>query len=190
VVSAPVQRTDARFVAATHVDLASAVEQGRFRADLLSRLERWHIHVAPLRRRKEDIIPLAEHFACSFARRRVRLTRSLALALLRYDWPANVRELQSVIEQAVVASRGAGELTLDDTLMHRLRPATPSQAPRAVAAPRPVVSRPGAGELAARFRELNGNARRLAAELSIGRTTLYRWFADAGIDIRELRTGG
>ncbi len=97
---------DVRLIAATNVDLAQAVEQRRFRADLYYRLMVFPITLPPLRDRSEDIPPLAEHFLqlC-----RVKLNRGdiifddQALArLAQYDWPGNIRELQNVIERAAI----------------------------------------------------------------------------------------
>jgi transcriptional regulator with PAS, ATPase and Fis domain len=206
-----VHRTDTRFVTATHVDLRAAVMAGRFRADLLNRLERWNIDVPALRFRRQDVLPLAHHFARRLTGGAVLLSRQLAFALLRYDWPGNVRELQAVMEQAVVAAPGATALDLDAQLADKLQSRSPfaypvhatqptleddtlppPQKPAQLPPPkrRPPVRRPAPSELRARFQQLECNARRLAAELNIGRTTLYRWFLDAGIDIRELRSAG
>jgi DNA-binding NtrC family response regulator len=180
------KRASARFVAATHVALDEAVEMGRFRADLKSRLERWVIDVPPLRKRREDILPLARHFA-----RSARLSRSFAHALIRYDWPANVRELQAVIEEALLEQSLDEPLALSQALAQRIavrdtvRDSTippPRASRRGLSLPRP-----SAEVLVARFRELGENARALAEELGVGRTTLYRWFKDAGVDMRDIR---
>ncbi len=186
--------TDARFVAATHTALEEAVEAGRFRADLYGRLNRWCIDVPPLRDRREDIIPLAIHFAQQLtARPEATIARSLAHALLRYHWPANVRELRSVIEQAALESSGSELLTMSEGIEQRLALA-PASAPKPAARPagkrqrRGVRrKRPEATSLREMFAAAGGNARALAAELGVGPTTLYRWFREAGIDVRQLR---
>ena len=98
-----------RLVAATNQDLEALVRQGRFREDLYYRLNVVHIHLPPLRERREDIVPLAEHFLERFRRELHKpvegFTREALYALLEYDWPGNVRELQNVIERAVVLTR-------------------------------------------------------------------------------------
>jgi transcriptional regulator with PAS, ATPase and Fis domain len=177
----------ARFVAATNVDLDRAVTAGRFRADLLGRLDRWVIDVPPLRQRREDVVPLALHFARRMLGRQARLSRSLAHALLLYDWPANVRELESVVEGLVMQAGDADTLTLDDELAARLE--TDEPAPDAAPMSRRGVrrARPSPEALHARFVELGYNASALALEFGIGRTTLYRWFREAGFDVRDLR---
>jgi len=101
-------RTDARLIAATNRDLAAMVEQQRFRSDLFYRLNVFPVYVPPLRERSEDIPLLVRHFAQEFSQRmnkRIETIPSEALqALVRYQWPGNIRELQNVIERAVILS--------------------------------------------------------------------------------------
>jgi len=97
---------DVRLIAATNVDLAQAVMEKRFRADLYYRLKVFPITLPPLRERSEDIPLLAQHFLelCRVKLNRGDLTFSeSALArLTQYDWPGNIRELQNVIERAAI----------------------------------------------------------------------------------------
>jgi formate hydrogenlyase transcriptional activator len=103
-------RTDARLVAATNVDLPGMVDAKRFRADLYYRLNVFPVHVPPLRERPEDIPALVKHFARQFAKRMGRRIQWIATtamdALVGYAWPGNIRELQNVIERAVIRSAG------------------------------------------------------------------------------------
>ena len=97
---------DVRIIAATNRDLEADVEAGRFREDLLYRLNVLEVCVPPLRERPEDILRLARHFA-SFAARAARrpapeLSRAAEQALVAYPWPGNVRELRNTIERAVI----------------------------------------------------------------------------------------
>jgi DNA-binding NtrC family response regulator/pSer/pThr/pTyr-binding forkhead associated (FHA) protein len=98
--------TNARVVAATHRDLEAEVRAGRFRQDLLYRIGGFTIVVPPLRDRKSEILPLAEHFARITAAEQGRPTPTLADdardALTGYTWPGNVRELKNAIERALV----------------------------------------------------------------------------------------
>jgi DNA-binding NtrC family response regulator len=97
-----------RVVAATNRDLKQMVEQGEFRADLFYRLNGFEVLVPPLRERRDDIVPLAEHFVRnhSFSRRiDKRLSGAAARRLVAYDWPGNIRELKNVIERAIILSR-------------------------------------------------------------------------------------
>jgi transcriptional regulator with PAS, ATPase and Fis domain len=180
----------ARIVMATNVALPEAVAEGRFRADLLGRITRWTVDVPPLRERREDIIPIALRCAARHAGVAVRFARSFAHALLRYDWPANIRELQSVVEQTLLAQGTSEPLQLDDELAARLAAgATPTGEHTPLRPSRRGVRRvrPSAEELAERFRALGQNATALAAELGVGRTTVYRWIREAGFDVGDLR---
>ncbi|HEV2418886.1 MAG TPA: sigma 54-interacting transcriptional regulator [Terriglobia bacterium] len=102
--------SDARLVAATNRDLASLVEEQRFRADLFYRLNVFPVQVPPLRERPEDIPPLVRHFVQQFSRRMNKTIDTILVetmnALTRYYWPGNVRELQNVIERAVILTKG------------------------------------------------------------------------------------
>jgi transcriptional regulator with PAS, ATPase and Fis domain len=98
---------DVRVVAATNRNLADMVAQGQFREDLLYRLRVIHIHVPPLRERKEDVRVLVEHLAVKSAARPVDFTEEALRTLERYRWPGNVRELQNVVEQALWMSNGS-----------------------------------------------------------------------------------
>jgi PAS domain S-box-containing protein len=101
---------DVRVIAATNKDLEKLVLDGAFREDLFYRLSVFPIEVPPLRKRKEDVIQLAQHFlerTCNdFGRQTMKLTRNQADQIQNYDWPGNVRELKNVIERAVILSRG------------------------------------------------------------------------------------
>ena len=105
-----------RIVAATNRSLKKEVDEGRFRQDLYYRLNVFPIEVAPLRARKGDIPPLAAHFLKHAAQRlklRIpRLTRAHVTELQSYDWPGNIRELQNVIERAVILAQ-SGSLHFD-----------------------------------------------------------------------------
>jgi len=103
-------RTDARLVTATNVDLPEMVDEKRFRADLYYRLNVFPIKLPALRERRDDIPLLVGYFARQYARRMGRKVRSIASsamdALVRYSWPGNIRELQNLIERAVIRSAG------------------------------------------------------------------------------------
>jgi formate hydrogenlyase transcriptional activator len=103
-------RTDARLIAATNRDLASLSAEHKFRQDLFYRLNVFPITVPPLRDRREDIPMLVRHFAQTFARRMKKPIETIPTeamdALTRYDWPGNIRELQNLIERAVILTTG------------------------------------------------------------------------------------
>ena len=104
-------RSDARLIAATNRDLGAMVEEKAFRADLYYRLNVFPIQVPPLRERTEDIPALVRHFVQQFARQMNRAIDTIPAesmaALQRYPWPGNIRELQNLIERAVILSPGA-----------------------------------------------------------------------------------
>ena len=98
---------DVRVVAATNRNLADMVANGQFREDLLYRLRVIHIHVPPLRERKEDVRVLVQHLASKNASRPVEFSDEALRTLERYRWPGNVRELQNVVEQALWMANGS-----------------------------------------------------------------------------------
>jgi formate hydrogenlyase transcriptional activator len=109
-------RTNARLIAATNRDLEGMVGEQRFRSDLFFRLNVFPLQVPALRERQGDIPLLVRHFAQQFSRRMNKLIQTIPSgvmdALSRYHWPGNIRELQNIIERAVIISTGP-ELALD-----------------------------------------------------------------------------
>ena len=101
-------RTDARLIAATNRNLEAMVSEQKFRSDLFFRLNVFPVHVPPLREREGDIPLLARNFAQQFSRRMNKVIETIPSAtmdaLCRYYWPGNIRELQNVIERAVIVS--------------------------------------------------------------------------------------
>jgi formate hydrogenlyase transcriptional activator len=102
-------RSDVRIIAATNRDLNAEVTAGRFRADLFYRLNVYPITVPPLRKRREDIPLLVEHFIAHLAppigKRIERIPRPTMKQMKKYDWPGNVRELRNVLERSIITSR-------------------------------------------------------------------------------------
>ncbi|RZK51504.1 MAG: GAF domain-containing protein, partial [Hymenobacter sp.] len=105
-----VLHTDARVLAATNRVLEDEVRAGRFRADLYYRLNVFPIHLVPLRERAEDIAPLVQHYLGTLSKRLARPPRPIRPAdlarLQAYAWPGNIRELEHVLEQAIIVSQG------------------------------------------------------------------------------------
>jgi transcriptional regulator with GAF, ATPase, and Fis domain len=131
------RKSDVRIVAATNRDLAAEVEAGRFRADLFYRLNVFSIESPPLRERREDIPLLADHFIQVCARRLHRppplLSEAGLRTLMARDWPGNIRELENVIERAIILARD-GQLRFD------LAPVAPPRRPHTSGA-LPLLSR-------------------------------------------------
>ncbi|PKD40726.1 Fis family transcriptional regulator [Methylomonas sp. Kb3] len=101
---------DVRVIAATNVNLEEAVAASHFRADLYYRFNVAAIHLAPLRERPGDILPLARHFLKVYGDRlgygEIKLSPSTELALLNYDWPGNIRELENAVHRALLVCPG------------------------------------------------------------------------------------
>lgn len=106
--SSRTHQVDVRLVAATHRDLTGMVKNGEFRSDLYFRLNVFPVQLPPLRERREDIPALVEHFVELLGRRVGRqidhIPRETMLDLCSYDWPGNIRELQNLIERALILS--------------------------------------------------------------------------------------
>ncbi|WP_308387806.1 sigma-54 dependent transcriptional regulator [Acidithiobacillus sp. AMEEHan] len=102
-------RLQARIVAATHLDLKQAIQEGRFREDLYYRLNVIPLHIPPLRERRADIAPLVSHFLekiChEIGRPRIEIDSDALSALESYSWPGNIRQLENLLERCVVLTR-------------------------------------------------------------------------------------
>jgi two-component system response regulator PilR (NtrC family) len=124
---------DIRIIAATNRDLAKAVADGTFREDLYYRINVIPIHLPPLRERREDIAPLAEHFVAKYREQMGKAITGLTPEVIRWleagDWPGNVRQLENVIERAVALERGA--LIQLGSLPAEPAPKSPSRPPLA-----------------------------------------------------------
>ncbi len=114
-------KVDVRILAATNVSLTECVRKGEFREDLFYRLSVVPLHIPPLRDRKQDIPPLVEHFLEKYNRKAMKRIHSLSSdamnALMEYDWPGNIRELENTTERAVVLST-SDEIKLKDLIYH------------------------------------------------------------------------
>jgi formate hydrogenlyase transcriptional activator len=110
-------KTDVRIIAATNRNLEEEIKNGRFREDLFYRLNVFPITLPPLRQRKEDIPLLVNHFVTKFnhkiGRKIDNVSKDTLNALQEYHWPGNVRELESVVERAVIISKGSALQVLD-----------------------------------------------------------------------------
>nr|WP_328700877.1 sigma-54 dependent transcriptional regulator [Corallococcus silvisoli] len=124
--SSRTRRVDVRVVSATNVDLGRAVMEGRFREDLLYRLNTVEVQLPPLRARREDIPLLAAHFLAAqgqrYGRSGIQLAPDALEALLAYAWPGNVRELEHAVERALLMAAG-DRVEVEDLLLKRSGPA-------------------------------------------------------------------
>jgi DNA-binding NtrC family response regulator len=176
------QRANVRFLAATHRDLTQEVAAGRFRRDLLFRLDVGRLDVPPLRARAQDVAPLARYFLELLAKRLRRQAPLASPALIEcleaYAWPGNVRELRNVIERLLILSDGS--------------PLTPSVLPPEFVQI-PTESAPAVDERALTLAQVelrhielvlascSGNKTRAAELLGISRLTLRQRLKGAGV---------
>jgi DNA-binding NtrC family response regulator len=170
---------DVRIMAATHVDLAQAVERGEFREDLYYRLNVVVLTLPPLRERGNDVVVLTEHFLQRLARRyglpRPTIDDATRLALQRYDWPGNVRELLHAVERSLLLSESGA-------LEAQYLTSTPSGGPRRAngAIPFPAtLDEIQAAAARAALLQHDGNKTAAARQLGISRARLQR-FLDRG----------
>ncbi len=183
-------RVNVRVVAGTHRDLAALVAEGRFREDLWYRLRVLEIDVPPLRERREDILPLAEHFLTRAARRsgrpRKRLTAGARVALLEHEWPGNVRELEHAIEAATVYAPGeevlAAHLPIQEAILRgRGRQRLKRPRPQAQEGLREALDGLERERVLEVLREQGGNRSRAARALGISRGALLRRLSRYGV---------
>lgn len=176
---------DVRVIAATNRDLRKSVAEGRFRADLYYRLNILHLHVPPLRERREDVPAIAERLLEGALQRlgMPRETQAMLEMLLpcfeRYSWPGNVREMENIIERAAVFFCHTG--ALDAAALRSIAPELfaeeTSPAAEALAGPKPLRSLRRAHEIAhiqRTLQECGGNIKEAAKRLGVSRTTLWR----------------
>ena len=171
-------QVDARVVAATNQDLWGMVQEKKFRADLYYRLNVFPITLPPLRERGDDIPLLIEHFVEKFARRQGKsidqIPDEVMEILKRYDWPGNIRELQNVIERAVIMTTGP-VLTLQATA-HLTKDGD--------SAPIRTLADAERAHITSTLRETNGvvgGQRGAAAQLGLPRTSLLARMQRLGI---------
>jgi DNA-binding NtrC family response regulator len=173
---------DVRFIAATNRDLNSYVEEGKFRNDLLFRINNFTIKLPALSERPEDIPALADHFLSQVSGGdRVSLTDEAMQVLMNYTWPGNVRELRNVIERAVILS--SDEVITADDLPLELR------THRMISVDTPGVGDEAAGSLdemrrkqiLAVLEQVGWHQGKASEILGISPSTLYRQLKSYGL---------
>ncbi|MCF7803126.1 MAG: sigma-54 dependent transcriptional regulator [Candidatus Marinimicrobia bacterium] len=168
--------SDFRLICATNKDLEEAVEEGEFRKDLYYRINVFSIFVPPLRERRSDIIPLAEHFIKKYARSMAKPERELTAEardiLVKHTWPGNVRELENAIERAMVV--GQGETIEEDDLPVQLKENGDEPDSMSLEAMEKV-------HIQKVLDQMDGNVTQSAKLLGIDRVTLYNKMKKYGI---------
>ncbi len=179
--SSKTQQVDVRVLSATNADVHHEVESGRFRQDLLYRLNTVEINLPPLRDRHDDIPLLAMHFLGAHARRyrkrTIRLDTAAMQALLDYPWPGNVRELDHVVERGVLMA-GGDVVRTEDLALHT----TSDSARRLEEMTLDDVEAVLIRKALARF---DGNVKQAAKELGLSRSGLYRRLVKYGLPYRD-----
>ncbi len=177
------RKVDVRVIAATNVDIRKEVDEGRFREDLLYRLNTVEIHLPPLRDRKEDIPALAAHFLDRAATRYRKAIRGFDAEALRqmaaHSWPGNVRELEHAVERAVLMA--TGDVIRADDLALRSRTSGTS-ASRLEEMTLEEVEKHLIRRALDRF---DGNVSRAAEALGLSRSAMYRRLQQYGISTGE-----
>ncbi len=175
---------DVRVIAATKIDLASAVEDGEFREDLYYRLNVVPIVLPPLRERADDIPLLVEHFLERFGGRHV-VPPDVMTELCAYRWPGNVRELENAIERAIALAGPDGiltrELLLEDALRRR-RKSGPVDAATPLVTLREIVRETEATHIRRVLAATEGHRAQAARILGISRKNLWEKMKDLEID--------
>jgi two-component system NtrC family response regulator len=169
------RRADVRLVTATNANLAGLVAQGRFRQDLHYRLRILEVPLAPLRQRREDIVPLMNHFLTRFAGKHATVwdyfDEPSVWALQKYDWPGNVREIMLVARRAHIGLEVDGRTRVelgDDGRATTLR----GPGGRAAQA---LLGGPSRERVLEALNRAAGNKAEAARQLGVARQTLYRW---------------
>ena len=171
--SSQTRRVDVRLVAATNADLRTEVAAGRFREDLLFRLNTIEIRLPPLRERREDILPLAQYFlrrhSARYSRSRTGFSEEAVQELKTYEWPGNVRELDHVVERAVLLAR-VPILQAEDLAL-QASPVAASFGTGAAGTSLEAMEREAIRQALARH---DGNVSLAARALGLSRSALYR----------------
>lgn len=173
---------DVRIVAATHRDLDRLQREGRFRPDLFARLNEFAVALPPLRERKEDLFLLVRTFLSRHGRPDLGVTFPFMTALLHYDWPYNVRELESVIKRATALVDGP---VLDEAcLPESIREAIGDYAQGT----RPKLGEPPTeASLRQLLAETEGNVAAVGRRLGKARMQVHRYLKKYGIEISDYR---
>jgi len=180
-----------RIIAATNMNLAEAVQEGKYREDLYYRLNVINLYQVPLRERKEDIILLATNFLIKYRERFNKevtfLPNSVVEKLLAYDWPGNVRELENIIQRAVLLSRN-GMITPKSLDLKPNNKTSAQNAPPASAMDRflnlPLkksISLFEAELISTTLKKCSGKTDNVSEQLGVAKTTLYEKMKRYGI---------
>lgn len=187
------RKADVRIISATNANLRKAIADGTFREDLYFRLNVIDLPVPPLADRPDDVLPLAEHFLAQFASKEgkpgIVFAPDACAALVGYEWPGNIRELQNRVQRAVLVAQGAvvdaAALGLPASLPSKAAsdPAERSASPAPVAAVR--ADDPERVAIQEALGRAGGVVSRAAVELGLSRQALYRRMERLGLSLER-----
>ncbi len=171
---------DVRVIAATNIEIQKALKEGKLREDLYYRLNVIPISVPPLRERKEDIPHLVKYFVETYSKMYKKnipdISDDALEVLMKYSWPGNVRELENVIEYAVVRTKNENQIELTNL------PSSIKDDIGVKITPRKIYRNANAASLISTLEKNKWNKTKVAKELGIGRTTLWRMLKDLNIE--------
>jgi DNA-binding NtrC family response regulator len=178
---------DVRIIGATHRNLTQLLKDGTFRSDLYARLNEYPLMLPPLRDRKEDLLMLLEEFFRRHGGKRLEPSFQFMTALLHYDWPYNVRELESCAKRCVVLSDGQrlgedmlpAEIVNDMQLYGQLRLASSQQGDASAS--------PTRDELVSLLERHKGNIAAVGRDLGKARMQVHRWLKRHDLDSNDFR---
>jgi sigma-54 dependent transcriptional regulator, acetoin dehydrogenase operon transcriptional activator AcoR len=186
------EMVDVRVVCATHRDLGKLQREGKFREDLFARLNEYKLSLPPLYERKEDVFALVTSFLARVGRADLKPTFPFMTALIQYDWPYNVRELEACIKRSVALSDGPVLLpehlpeAVADSMDGYGRPATrehDAQLPK----PPPADGMPSEADLRGLLDKHRGNVAAVGRELGKARMQIHRWMKRYEIEVEDYR---
>jgi transcriptional regulator with GAF, ATPase, and Fis domain len=195
------ERVDVRIVCATHRDLWRLQQAGNFREDLFARLNEYQLRLPPLRERKEDLYMLVRAFLARHGRNELHPSFGFMTAVLQYDWPHNVRELEACIKRCVALADGpilTEQLLpapLSDAMKDYGEAVRTAGAPAVGSMPPPGAdaesfhagSMPSDSELRALLEQHGGNVAAVGRQLGKARMQIHRWMKRYGIHVDDYR---
>jgi transcriptional regulator with PAS, ATPase and Fis domain len=187
------EQVDVRVVGATHRDLGRLQAEGKFREDLFARLNEYKLVLPPLYERKEDVFGLLSSFLARLGRAELRVSFPYMTALLHYDWPYNVRELEACIKRSVALADGPVLLPehLPEAVTHAMEgyghaaplPGQPSRLPPAAG-----QGAPSEQELRELLNAHGGNVAAVGRVLGKARMQIHRWMKRYAIEVEDYRS--
>jgi transcriptional regulator with PAS, ATPase and Fis domain len=187
-------------IAATNVDLAQAVKEKKFRLDLYYRLNIININIPPLRDRKEDLVELVAHFVNhyqeAFKKELDVVSPSIINRLLAYDWPGNVREMENLIQRAVLMAEDK-MITESDLVLDPVQRIEQSRDDSfdidnklGLLPLKAIVAEFEAAVLHRALHKYSGNVSAVAIQLKIGKTALYDKMKQYGLSAKNIKKSG